>query len=125
MFHAASVISKISCHIKRFALIDELTILATCVILFHYNMFCETSSGGKSPIQELASFASKLIQTSIYHFSRFDVSKWTHMPLDTIALQCVLNNLPSDNEWDKTDPMQKAMFEAGELRYDLNALQCS
>ena len=54
---------------------------------------------------------------------RFDVSKFCNIPLDSPALQSVLDNLDSDDAWDETNPLEKAMFEAGETRYDMNTLR--
>lgn len=58
-------------------------------------------------------------------FVRFDVSKFCNIPLDSDALKSVLANLPSDADWDKSNPLEKAMFEAGEPRYCMDGLKKS
>ena len=56
-------------------------------------------------------------------FFRYDVSKFTNIPLEDPALKFVLANLDSDTAWDVDDPIQKAMLDAGELRFDLSSLK--
>ena len=52
-------------------------------------------------------------------FLRFDVAKFTHIPIDDPALKFVLANLESDMKWNADDPLQKAMLDASELRFNL------
>ncbi len=56
-------------------------------------------------------------------FLRYDVSKFTNIPLEDASLKFVLSNLDSDMHWDVDDPLQKAMLLAGELRFNLAGLK--
>ncbi len=56
-------------------------------------------------------------------FLRYDVSKFTNIPLEDPSLKFVLANLESDMNWDESDPLQKAMLDAQELRFNLGSLK--
>ena len=51
------------------------------------------------------------------------MAAFLNMPLDSDALQIVLTQLPQDMEWNKDLPLERALFQAAEPRYDMTGLQ--
>lgn len=47
----------------------------------------------------------------------FDIAKEEGLPVDNKVLLKMLENFPSDDNWDETDPRQKSFKECGEMRY--------
>ena len=54
---------------------------------------------------------------------RFDVAAFLNMPLESEALSHVLLQLPTDDDWDLDDNLEKAMHCAAEKRYDMSTLK--
>ena len=64
--------------------------------------------------------------SDVFWFSgRYDIAKHLGIPPESKLMDSIVMQYASDMEWDKTDPLQRAYFEAGEARYDLSQVRRS
>ena len=50
---------------------------------------------------------------------RWDIADKMHMKLDDPMFLKILKDLPTDTQWDLSNPCEKSLHDAGELRYNL------
>ena len=53
------------------------------------------------------------------------MAKFLNIPVESDVLTAVLEELPSDSNWDMSDPVQRAYLAKDEKRYDLGSLKRS